>query len=1001
MRPADVDLALDMQDGTVFYCTALVSWERVHPAVVVSLFATADATGSSATESSDDPGGEVDGESAGSVGDYDEDDVDASSDGAAHDIGDDGGYVDEDAVGFADSGKASVGAPAATPSHIVLPPWLSPDGSGAPGFAGAIGTAGLGPGAAAAAAAQARQHTAAPTEAPDAQGSPSVFAPRALIAVSRLPLFGFQRAVLCQLRRIDAAERRGAHHGQPLAAYMAYVAAAPLPQPGIASLGLPLGDAHIVIARPPPQHLSRLDLPVAPALLGLRPEALAEAVFALICERQVVVVATGRPHLLTPACELLLSLSPLSWVSPYVPVLPPEMAFVLGIPTPCLLGWSGPVSLAVRNASDALIVDLSTGCAFDASRGASAQTPFAAAFAAAAGSSSGGGGALAPGGGAAGDGKGAAGGQGAAAHGGAGAASHFVPRGATTTPTLPSSVLRSLANVLSLASRRAVWSCAAKLKVAVAGSAPTYAGEDGAFASRRSPANKSRASEAAVASAADASAGAASHNADLPANAQLRAAALAVAFASDGAAPLEAAQHGAHRHRSKREALARSSHAFSAAAEAAPATTPAPPLPSSASSSRRQSRSKRRVGLPSAAAAILGADGGDAPPGSGTSPTFTGRALADSLELAFPETAGLVPPLLPPALDAVAFREADQARKRAQAQRARADGAGTARSSVALVSAPWGASDGRGLTTVLPSAVAALLFSQHAAASTRRGSDAGGDTIGGLESGSHAWQPEARASGLPSASGQHATWAWDPRTTVPALALAELDPATGRWTLPGSPSQAGGSSWMLDLPADRLPDDRLLAAVESALREAAAEAARLAAEAARAQAPPWTDAGSSSLSSRAGGAAGEQTASPGAGGERLSLRGAHAAQGDGPRDRIQVAPGAVGALQGVAIASGWVSLMAAAAGFGAGSKARLFGPGLLRTQSDAAHMRSPGSGAASASRPGSKHVVAAASSERVIASAFAGTASVADTSTVLPGSDAASRADEHTEIGGG
>jgi hypothetical protein len=307
---------LTQGDGTVFYCSALQWWQPIHPAVALSLFA------------------ETDVQSKGSQDDADEDVRSVSS----SEVSTDGSTSPESFSSSRHSVEMKIRAPVPSPeqasSDIVIPPWL-----------------------------------AALTLPAGGEGRRSLFSPKALVLISRQPLFGLQRFVLGQLRRVQASEAAGLRSSEyPVEAHVAYAMGLPLPPVGQTSIGVTMEDSQAVVGRPHASHLSRLDLPVAPILLGVDPESLISAVIALLCERQIIIVSPGRPELLTPACELLLTLAqPMRWLCPYVPVLPKALSHLLGVPTPCLLGWPGSLREAQTAAPDAFMLDLSTGRAVNPS----------------------------------------------------------------------------------------------------------------------------------------------------------------------------------------------------------------------------------------------------------------------------------------------------------------------------------------------------------------------------------------------------------------------------------------------------------------------------------------------------------------------------------------------------------------------------------------------------------------------------------------------------------
>jgi hypothetical protein len=143
--------------------------------------------------------------------------------------------------------------------------------------------------------------------------------PSALVLMSHHPLFGPMRNVLCQLLRLSVTPNLPL----PLEHYVGHVIFdLPLPPRGYASVGLTLGDRHIVIARPPPNELPGQDLPLRPLFQCLDLGNLLSVFTAVLCESQVALCST-HTALLTPVAEAICSLLfPFKVVVSYIPVLP-------------------------------------------------------------------------------------------------------------------------------------------------------------------------------------------------------------------------------------------------------------------------------------------------------------------------------------------------------------------------------------------------------------------------------------------------------------------------------------------------------------------------------------------------------------------------------------------------------------------------------------------------------------------------------------------------------
>jgi hypothetical protein len=184
-----------------------------------------------------------------------------------------------------------------------------------------------------------------------------IFVPTATLLVSRAPLFTVLRATLCQLARLASA--RGAAPAALERLIPHLLLDVPMPPRGGISIGFTLGDRHVVAARPAPNALPLLDVPLAPLFQCLDASHLLIAFSALLCERRVCLVSRHGGALLTPVAEALTALLfPFKWVVNYIPVLPAAMAEILGAPTPYLIGWAGRVADAQSYSAETIFVDL-------------------------------------------------------------------------------------------------------------------------------------------------------------------------------------------------------------------------------------------------------------------------------------------------------------------------------------------------------------------------------------------------------------------------------------------------------------------------------------------------------------------------------------------------------------------------------------------------------------------------------------------------------------------
>ena len=196
-----------------------------------------------------------------------------------------------------------------------------------------------------------------------------LWSPRAILLISRNPFFGAIRATLCAIDALYssngsgwAAPRAEASTSPTLSRLLAHlILDVPRPPRGRFSIGYTIGDAHVVIARPPLSARANLDVSLTPLLLALGPDALVATVVALVAETQVALVSS-RPSLLLPVAAALLALiAPFSWGVTYIPVLPIPLIDIMGSPSPYLIGWPGSLEQARSAEKGVIFVDLDTG----------------------------------------------------------------------------------------------------------------------------------------------------------------------------------------------------------------------------------------------------------------------------------------------------------------------------------------------------------------------------------------------------------------------------------------------------------------------------------------------------------------------------------------------------------------------------------------------------------------------------------------------------------------
>lgn len=206
----------------------------------------------------------------------------------------------------------------------------------------------------------------------------SYYSPKAHILMSSQPIFGAMHTTLTQLVRLTLASstvnsNNGAGNPKstvntenssallPMEAYISYILHdIPLPPRGFASVGFTLGDRHIIVSRPPINQLPLLDVPLETLFQCLDINNILLVFTALLCERRIA-LCSKYVHLLTPVAEALVSLLfPFRWVVNYIPVLPFDMAEIIGAPTPYLLGWCGTVEEAQAYSAETVFVGLDT-----------------------------------------------------------------------------------------------------------------------------------------------------------------------------------------------------------------------------------------------------------------------------------------------------------------------------------------------------------------------------------------------------------------------------------------------------------------------------------------------------------------------------------------------------------------------------------------------------------------------------------------------------------------
>ena len=192
-------------------------------------------------------------------------------------------------------------------SKLELPPWLSPMD---------LATGGIG----------------------------TVFSPKAFILISRHPLFSTLRRAASQLLRLSLSSSPA-----PLERFVASLCAAvPLPPRGLLSVGFTLGDKHLLVARPPPNSLPLLDLPIFPLFHCLDMHNFLHVFTALVCETSIV-FCSRHVHLLSMCIHSMLALLwPFEWPHAIIPVMPLNMAAALEVPVPLVVGFPAPAQDALR-----------------------------------------------------------------------------------------------------------------------------------------------------------------------------------------------------------------------------------------------------------------------------------------------------------------------------------------------------------------------------------------------------------------------------------------------------------------------------------------------------------------------------------------------------------------------------------------------------------------------------------------------------------------------------
>ena len=130
----------------------------------------------------------------------------------------------------------------------------------------------------------------------------------------------------------------------------------------------PSESATVHFFLPAPDSLPTLQFDPRHVLVALRPRGVAAALAALVLERRVVVVAATVQQLVETCETLLALLYPLTWETPYIPVLPAHLASdCMSNPVPFLYGvlssYAAPSlsELSPEDTADIVVVDAVAG----------------------------------------------------------------------------------------------------------------------------------------------------------------------------------------------------------------------------------------------------------------------------------------------------------------------------------------------------------------------------------------------------------------------------------------------------------------------------------------------------------------------------------------------------------------------------------------------------------------------------------------------------------------
>ena len=152
--------------------------------------------------------------------------------------------------------------------------------------------------------------------------------PKALMILSRYPLFHLFREFLGQLYRISMQTS-----AIPLERYVVnFISEVPLPPQGRKHVHFTLPDRIICIRRPRKNQLPMVDFSFRPLFTCLSIDNIL-AVYAALCAECNIWIHTSQLAVLTPVQEALLSfLFPLKWQGSYIPLLPDHLPLPEQVP---------------------------------------------------------------------------------------------------------------------------------------------------------------------------------------------------------------------------------------------------------------------------------------------------------------------------------------------------------------------------------------------------------------------------------------------------------------------------------------------------------------------------------------------------------------------------------------------------------------------------------------------------------------------------------------------